>query len=121
MGRKTFESIGRPLPGRTNIVISSNSDYQADGIELVGDLRSAIDLALSIDQAPFIIGGASIYHQAYPLADKLYLTIVDCELEGDAFFELPNENQWTLLESETHLSDEKHKFNYTFKIFERKA
>lgn len=121
MGRKTFESIGRPLPNRTNIVISRNPGYEAAGIETSTDLDNAIEQALSIDENPFVIGGASIYEQAYPMANKLYLTVVDCELVGDAHFKFPNASEWKLISEEAHQADEKHQYNYTFQIFERKA
>lgn len=119
MGRKTFESIGRPLPGRTNIVISSN--YEAEGVTMVKDLESAIKLAYTLSESPFIIGGASIYKQAYPVIDKIYLTVVDCEPEGDAYFDFPDMNFWQVDFEESHPADEKHKYAYTFKILSRKA
>lgn len=119
MGRKTYESIGRPLPNRTNIVISS--DFKSEGVIVVDSLVAAIELAHTIDGDPFIIGGASIYRLAYPLVDRIFLTIVDVELEGDAMFQFPDPQEWELTFQEPHLIDEKHAYNYTFKIFERKA
>jgi len=119
MGRKTFESIGHPLPGRTNIVISANDQYYSEGITVVNDLEHALRLALSIDKDPFVIGGASIYKQAYPIAERLYLTTVDYETEGDAFFEFPKPEEWRLIQQESHPADEKHKYSYTFHILER--
>lgn len=119
MGRKTFQSIGRPLPNRTNIVISSN--FEADGVEVVSSLDKAIDLAYSIDGDPFIIGGATIYHQAYELADRIFLTIVDTEIEGDATFQFPDPSEWKLTFEEKHEADENHKYGYTFTVYERKA
>ncbi len=120
MGRLTFESIGRPLPGRTNIVISRNNAYKPEGVEVVDNLNSALEIALKIDESPFIIGGASVYQQAYSLTNKLFLTVVDCELEGDAYFKFPDLTQWKLIEEESHSADDKHRYAYTFKIFERK-
>lgn len=119
MGRKTFESIGRPLPGRTNIVISRN--FSANGVEVLDSLEKGLLRAKDIDTDPFVIGGASIYRQAYPIADKLYLTIVDVELEGDATFDMPSTNEWEEVFSESHEKDDKHSYAFTFKIFERKA
>lgn len=88
MGRKTFESIGRPLPGRDNIVITRNTDYTQDGVILVHSLKEALDIAQEKDQQEvFVIGGGQIYEQALPLADRLYLTFVDVKDEdADIFF-----------------------------------
>lgn len=88
MGRKTHESIGRILPGRTNIVITHNPDFKAEGCIVTHSLEEALRLAAqaSGDDEVFVIGGGQIYQQALPLADKLYLTIIDKEIEGDVFF-----------------------------------
>ena len=87
MGRKTYESIGRPLPGRTNIVITRSPDFEAPGCIVVHTLRDAIEEAKKVeDKEIFINGGAQIYAEALPLTDKLYLTVVGAEAEGDAFF-----------------------------------
>lgn len=86
MGRKTYESIGKPLPERTNIVITRNQDFKADGCILVSSLDEAIKKAGEKDSEIFIIGGGEIYKQAYLLTDKLYLTIVESDAEGDVFF-----------------------------------
>jgi dihydrofolate reductase len=85
MGRKTFESLGRPLPGRTNIVITRNPNYCKDGCLVAASLPAAIALCKDADEL-FVIGGAELYAQAIPLADRLYLTEVDVEVEGDAWF-----------------------------------
>ncbi|MES2630209.1 MAG: dihydrofolate reductase [Bacteroidota bacterium] len=118
MGRKTFQSIGKPLPGRTNIVISSG--FSADGITVVPDLDRALELGHMIDADPFVIGGASVYRQAYPKADQIFLTLVETELQGDATFDLPDENEWELVSEEAHEADERHKFGYSFLIYRRK-
>lgn len=87
MGRKTFESIGRPLPNRTNIIITRNKNFTATGCLIFNSLETALKKAGEADnQEIFIIGGAEIYKQALPLADKLYLTTVESDVEGDAFF-----------------------------------
>lgn len=86
MGRKTHESIGRALPGRTNIIVTRNQDFQAEGCVVVSSLAEAIQEAGQIDDEVHIGGGGEIYKQALPYADKLYLTIVDTEIEGDIFF-----------------------------------
>ena len=87
MGRKTFESIGRVLPGRTNIVVTREQEWNHEGVVVTHSLEEAIKKAKEIDvQEVFVIGGAQIYEQALPLADKLYLTLVDAEEKGDAYF-----------------------------------
>lgn len=94
MGRKTWESIGRPLPGRTSIVVTRNRSYAAAGAQVVDSLRSALLLAHS-DSEAFVIGGAEIYREALPLADRIYLTEVDAEYPGDTFFPALNPEEWT--------------------------
>lgn len=88
MGRKTFESIGKPLPGRTNIVITRDENYSPEGAEVVHSIDEAVELAKTKEGSDeiFIIGGGQIYSQSMDLADKLYLTIVEQEVEGDIFF-----------------------------------
>jgi len=95
MGRKTYDSIGRPLPGRTNIVVTRQSDWCAEGVCVVNTLAEAIDLAAAEKPSEvMVIGGAQIYELMLPVADRIYLTQVDEVIEGDAFFpELPAE-QW---------------------------
>ena len=85
MGRKTFESIGRPLPGRRNIVITRNKNYSAEGIEIVGSLDEALELAGDVPEI-MIIGGAQIFEQALEIADKLYVTLIHHEFKGDTYF-----------------------------------
>lgn len=86
MGRKTFESIGNPLPERTNIVITRNPDFKAEGVLVVSSLEEAIKRAGELDSEIFLVGGGEIYKQGLPLANKLYLTIVDSDAAGDVFF-----------------------------------
>lgn len=98
MGRKTFESIGRPLPNRENIIVTRNPDY-TDGknYDVVNSLEEGLQLAYATDSRPVVIGGASIYKQALPLVDKMYLTIVTEEgAEGDAYFPFFNPSEWTI-------------------------
>lgn len=86
MGSKTFRSIGKPLPGRINIVVTRNPDFSAEGCEICGSLQEAIALGGRKDSEIFVIGGGEIYAQALPLADNLYLTEVESEVEADTFF-----------------------------------
>ncbi|HEX4887882.1 MAG TPA: dihydrofolate reductase [Luteibaculaceae bacterium] len=117
MGRKTFQSIGKPLQGRTNIIVSSN--FEAEGIEVVKSLEKAISRAFEIDEHPFIIGGATVYNEAYHLVDKIYHTQVDADLEGDAFFQYPDPSEWNCSFEEFHPKDDKHPYSFTFRIFDR--
>ena len=98
MGRKTWESIGRPLPGRRNIVVSRNADFQLSGAELAGSLDEALD-RLSDFSRVFVIGGEQLFKQAFDKADRLYITEIDLDIEGgDTFFEVPNESAWQEIE-----------------------
>ena len=98
MGRKTWESIGRPLPGRRNIVVSRNANYEATGGELVGSLDEALK-SLSEFERVFVIGGEQLFTQAFPKADRLYVTEIDLDIDGgDTFFEVPNASDWKEVE-----------------------
>jgi dihydrofolate reductase len=91
MGRKTFESIGQPLPGRKNIVITGRQDYSAEGSIIVPDLQAALAASAGADEV-FVCGGDTVYREAMPLADRIYLTIIDEEFDGDSFFpEIPDD------------------------------
>jgi dihydrofolate reductase len=121
MGRKTYESIGRPLPGRTNIVLTRDEGYQADGIVLTGSLENALDLAASEGaEEVMIIGGSNIYAQALDHSGRLYLTLVDAEYEGDAWFPEIDMEKWQQVSTEAHSADEKNPVDYRFMIFEKK-
>lgn len=118
MGRNTHESIGRPLPGRQNIVVTRQSDYQAEGCDVVHSIDEA--LALCRDQEEvMIMGGASLYQQVLPLADKLYLTQVHASLDGDTWFPDWSPQDWQLLSREDHPADDKNEFDYSFMLYER--
>jgi dihydrofolate reductase len=126
MGRKTYESFPpkfRPLPNRTNIVISRNADFEVpEGVFLVNSLEAAFKVAESCTETEkFIIGGAEIYKQALPFAAELYLTRVHAVFsDADTFFPPINEEEWDLVFEEKHSKDERHHFDYTFLIFRRK-
>ncbi len=89
MGRNTFDSIGRPLPGRTSIVVTRQSDYKKEGVRVVHSVAEAIDLAKTLDDEIFIIGGAQIYDQSFAFADEIVLSEIPGEFVGDTFFEIP--------------------------------
>ena len=118
MGRKTFESIGKPLPGRMNIVISHNPNFQAAGCHTVRSIEQALEQAGEQDEV-MIIGGASFYRQILPRADRLYLTLVHASFDGDAFFPDYRQADWRVLEREDHKADDKNSCDYSFLVLER--
>jgi dihydrofolate reductase len=121
MGRKTFESIGRPLPGRRNLVISRNPDYRVEGVEVVDSVEAALAL-LSADATPelMVIGGGHLYAQLLPQANRLYLTQIDLAVEGDTRFPAFDDGGWIKQESEPHLADEKNPYPYCFETWQRR-
>ena len=118
MGRKTFESLGKPLPNRTNIVITRNKDYTANGCVVVNSLQEAI-MAAKEDENPFILGGAEIYKQAILIADKLDLTFVHHIFEADVFFPEIDSTIWKESSREDYKADEKNKYDFSFVTFKR--
>lgn len=115
MGRKTFDSIGKPLPNRRNIIITRQENLELPECELVNSLEEAL---LLCNNDCFIIGGGEIYKQSLPLADKIYLTLVDCEVDGDTIF--PEIGNDFLQVSKTDFkSDEKNEYNYSFIEYEK--
>ncbi|WP_220719081.1 type 3 dihydrofolate reductase [Agarivorans litoreus] len=113
MGRLTYQSIGRPLPGRLNIVVSRNVDLAIEGVTVVNTVQAALDLVEDEDEV-MIIGGGNIYQQCLVFADTLYLTFIEKDVEGDAHFPDYQQYQWQQLASEKHLADEKNPYNYEF-------
>jgi len=121
MGRKSFESIGRPLPKRTNIVVTRDPFFVATGCVVAHSLPEALAIADENGETEaFVIGGGEIYRQAMPLLDKLYLTEVDAVVEGDVFFPKIEEGDWQETSSETHGADEKNEYGFTFRVLQRK-
>ena len=121
MGRKTFESVNKTLPGRTNIVITRNKDWKFQDVKTAFDLAEAIEIARQTNAKQlFIIGGGEIYAQALPLADTIYLTRVHTVLNGDTFFPTVDESQWELFSTDDFSADEKHVFDYSFQWWKRK-
>ena len=118
MGRKTFESIGKALPNRRNIVISSQKDLQYAGAEITSSLNAAIELVGNADS--YIIGGGSIYDQSLTLVDRLYITKVAASFNADTFFPTINWDEWTLVSKEDHLADEKHAHAFSFCVYDKK-
>jgi dihydrofolate reductase len=121
MGRKTYESIGRPLPNRTNIVISSNAALKIEGCVVVSSIEEAIELAkLAGETELFITGGGTIYKQALQLANKVYLTRIFHQFEADTFF--PDlGTSWELAQDDRQESDEKNPYPYSFQVYQKKG
>jgi dihydrofolate reductase len=118
MGRKTFESLGRPLPGRTNIVITRKPDYRPDGCRVADSIPAALDLCAEADEV-FFIGGADLYAQAIPLADRLYLTEVDIEAVGDAWFPDYDRSAFREVSRESRRSEKGDTLAFDFVVYER--
>lgn len=116
MGRKTFESLGKPLPNRTTIIITRNKNYKQEGCIVVNSLPEAIE-ASKTDENPYILGGAEIYKQAMEIADKLDLTFVHHSFDADAFFPEIDTTTWNEIERTEFKADEKNKYNYSFVSF----
>jgi len=119
MGRKTFESLGKPLPNRTTIIISRNPDYLAEGCIVVNSLPKAIKAARE-DENPYILGGAEIYRQAMEYADFLDLTLVHQVFEGDAFFPEIDLKVWTMIKRVDFKADEVNQYDYSFVQYKKK-
>ena len=118
MGRKTFESIGRPLPGRKNIVVSRNK-FTADGILSADSVEAAFQLAGNVDEV-MIIGGANFYKQLIEKADRMYLTHVNAECEGDAWFPKFDLSKWNMINQQQVSADDKNNYDFTIVQYERK-
>ena len=120
MGRRTWESIGRPLPGRTTIVVSRHRPDLPAGVLLAGSVEEALDMARAGgDDEVFVAGGAAIYERALPLADRMLLTRVRAEPAGDTRFPTWNPGEWRLTRDEPHDPDDRHPVPYSFQTFER--
>lgn len=119
MGRKTYESIGRPLPGRTTVVISRREDYRLGGVIVVPSFEAALAVAAA-DAEPFVVGGGEIYALALPQADRLYVTWVEAEVAGDTRFPSLNWKEWRLVSEERLPIDAKNEYAATYAVYERK-
>ena len=120
MGRKTYDSLDYPLPGRTIVVITRDPEFRADGVVTVPSIEKAIEMA-RLDTEPFIAGGGVIFEQTIHRADRMYLTRVHAEIEGDVFFpEFDDVTEWVLVDSEHCDADEKNQYPYSFLTYERR-
>jgi len=118
MGRKTFESIGRPLPGRQNIIISRDPLYQQQGCLVFNDLESALQDCADIDEV-FVIGGATLYEATLAQADRLYITEIQQAFDGDTWFPEIKQEQWREVAREDIANDSSVEFNYSFIVYEK--
>lgn len=124
MGRKTFQSIGKPLPGRTNIIITRDPDYRADGVVVVHSVDQAIEKATSVAELDgasevMVIGGAEIYQAVLPRADRLYLTRVEADVDGDAWFPGLVWSQWQQTEREQFAAEGPNPYDYAIEIYQK--
>jgi dihydrofolate reductase len=121
MGRKTYESIGRALPGRTSIVITRNRSYKGDGVLVTHSLPGALELAQNAgEDEAFVIGGGEIFFQALTIAHRIYLTRVHGVVEADVYFPVLEMDEWVEEHSEFHAPDEKNEFPFTFIVLSRR-
>ena len=122
VGRKTFESIGKPLAGRQMIVVTHNAAFEADGCLVAASVQAALALAQQRGETEvFVIGGAEIYSQTLDVADRVYLTQVHAEVDADAFFPEFKHDSWTETMSAHQPADEKNQYAFTFRLLERKG
>ena len=120
MGRKTWESIGRLLPGRTTVIVTRNQDYAAPGAKVAHTLDTAIALCAG-DSEIFVIGGGELYRAALPKADRLYLTVVDAEPAGDTRMPDFDDAHWKIVDTRRFSKDERHAHDYRFEVHDRVA
>jgi dihydrofolate reductase len=118
LGRRTFDAIGKVLPGRRWIVLTRDPAWQRPEVEVAHDLERALE-ALAGEPEVFVAGGAQVYAQALPLADRIYLTTVHADIDGDARFPALDASRWRLVDDERHEADERHPFAYSFQRYER--
>lgn len=119
MGRKTHESIGRPLPGRKNIILTQSQEFKAKGCTVVHSLEEALLAAGEVDEV-MIMGGSGIYDQSLDRANRLYITEVHADVSGDVYFPEFDGGEWVEIEREDHSADDKNDFDYSFVVKERK-
>jgi dihydrofolate reductase len=122
IGRRTWEEVGKPLPGRTMVVVTRSRRFALEGVQVVRSVEQAIELAVEDDE-PFIGGGSQIYRiaLAQDLVDRIYLTRIDADVEGDTFFPEFDLDEWEIVSEEHHEADEKNEFDYSFLVYERKS
>lgn len=120
MGRKTWESIGRALPGRLNLVLTRDPGYHAEGATVVTSVDAAIEACVGAPEL-MVIGGAGVYSEILPAANRIYLTEVEADIEGDTWFPELDETKWTEVSRERHPADEKNAHDLSFRVLERNS
>jgi dihydrofolate reductase len=118
VGRKTWDEVGKPLPGRTLVVITRDRKFRLDGAIVTHSLEDALQ-ATGNDGEVFIAGGGEIYRQALPVAQRMYLTLIHAEVDGDTLFPEFDEDEWEIVEREDHDADEKNEYPFSFVVYER--
>ncbi len=118
MGRKTYDSIGRPLPGRHNIVLTRDPSFSPEGVTVVNNPEAALE-AVASDNEAIVFGGANIYQVFLPKVQRIYLTRVHTKVTGDSFFPSLEGAEWQLVEEEAHLANDKDEFDFTYQTLER--
>ncbi|HYX07824.1 MAG TPA: dihydrofolate reductase, partial [Bacteroidales bacterium] len=120
MGRKNYEAEKKPLPSRTNIVVTSKADYKAEGCIVVHSIKEGIEIARKDGEKEcFIIGGGEIYQESLEMTDQIYLTIIDTEMDGDVFFPEINFDNWKIVRQNEYAKDENNPFDFTIYLFKR--
>ena len=117
MGRRTWESIGRPLPGRTSIVLTRDREFRCDGCLIARTADEALTLAGAAPEV-IVFGGAGVFEEYLPLADRIYLTAVDAEVEGDTYFDM-GKDDWRVVTNERHEADDRHKYAFNIYVLDR--
>lgn len=121
-GRKNYASIGRPLPERTNIIVTRDAHFSAEGCRVVHSLEDAVEVAKQEDpEEIFVMGGGEIYALALPMADRVYLTRVHAEIDGDTYFPELDSEQWAEVSTEEHVADDRHAYDFTILVYDRIA
>ena len=118
MGRKTFESIGRPLPNRTNIIVTHDANYKAEGCIVVHSVEEALKAAEGSEEI-MVIGGSKIYEQFFPISNKIYLTVIDEDFDGDTLFPEYKKEDWKEVSREDHKEDEQNWYDYVYITLEK--
>lgn len=119
MGRKTFDSIGKTLPDRANVIVTRQNDFRVPGAFVAHSLRDALEKGRASGKDVFVIGGEEIYRQALPYVDRVYLTRIHAHIDGDACFPQLDRKEWLLVSTESKTPDEKHKFAFDFEVYQR--
>jgi dihydrofolate reductase len=117
MGRKTYESIGKPLPNRTNVILTQNKHYQAEGCLIVHSVEEAVEQFKN--EEIFVIGGAEVFHLFMPAVDRLYITLIEHEFEADTYFPEFDIDDWVLVSSEAGIKDAKNPYDYSFLVYQK--